>query len=190
MKGRNMLISKWFFTADEHYYHQNKKSGRGVIQYCNRPFSSVEEMNETIVENHNSVVPNDGITVHIGDFSFGTRQETSEIIKRLNGTHVFLEGDHDRWLSTARQIWKKKIDNFFIVCCHWPMWSWPRSHYGSWMLYGHHHGRVEGFRTVGKSMDVGVDTNNFFPYRLDQIIEAMKEKPDNPGMINKTFGGD
>lgn len=184
MKGGNMLISKWFFTADEHYYHQNKKTGRGIIQFCNRPFGSVEEMNEQLIERHNNIVPNDGITVHVGDFSFGTKQETAQIIKRLNGTHIFLQGDHDRWISSPKQVWQKKIDNFYIVCCHWPFFSWPRSHYGSWNLYGHHHGRVQG---PGKSMDVGVDTNEYFPYPMEDIIEWMKTKPENPGLIKKVF---
>jgi calcineurin-like phosphoesterase family protein len=142
-------------------------------------------MNNELIERHNSVVPKDGITVHIGDFSFGTKQETSSIIKQLNGTHIFLEGDHDRWLNSARQIWKRKIDRVFIVCCHWSMFSWPKAHYGAWCLYGHHHGRLQG---PGKSMDVGVDTNNFFPYTFEQVREKMKQRPENPGLVKKNFG--
>lgn len=181
-----MLTDKWFFTSDEHYYHQNKKTGVGIIQYCNRPFGSVEKMNSELIERHNEVVPSDGITVHLGDFSYGSKQQTTNIIKQLNGTHIFLEGDHDRWLNSARQIWQKKIGNLFLVCCHWPMYSWPRAHYGSWNLFGHHHGRLPD--TIGKSMDVGTDTNSYYPYSLDEIVERMRSKPENPALIKKAFG--
>lgn len=182
-----MSKERWFFTSDEHFGHQNKMTGIGIIQYCNRPFESVEEMDEELIKRHNEIVTPQDTTVHLGDFSYYNKQETGKIIKRLNGDHIFLEGDHDRWLSSARQVWKKKIEDCFIVCCHWPMWSWPRSHYGSWMLYGHHHGRVEGFRTVGKSFDVGVDTNNFYPYSLDEVKGLMETRPENPGLVKKSF---
>ncbi|MHA1402035.1 MAG: hypothetical protein ACTSQE_16930 [Candidatus Heimdallarchaeaceae archaeon] len=122
----------WFFTADEHYYHTN------IIKYCNRPFSSVEEMNEVLIQNHNRVVKNGDIVVHAGDFSFANRDKTEKIIKQLNGAHIFLKGDHDKWLSSlAPQIWQKKIDNHYIVVCHYCLRVWPKSHYGSYMLYGH-----------------------------------------------------
>ena len=57
---------------------------------------------------------------------------------------------------------------------------WARSHYNSIHLYGHSHGRLDG---IGKSMDIGVDTNNFYPYSLDDILKIMKTKPDNPNII-------
>jgi len=171
--------------STSHYGHQNKTSGVGIIQYCHRPFSSIEEMDDDLMRRHNEAVSPQDTTVHIGDFSYYNKQETGKIIKKLNGDHIFLEGDHDRWLSSARQVWKKKIEDYFIVCCHWSMFSWPRAHYGSWCLYGHHHGRLQG---PGKSMDVGVDTNNYFPYSLNEIKEIMKFKPENPGLVKKTFG--
>lgn len=45
----------YWFTADEHYGHHNSK-GTGIIDYCNRPFNSIEEMDAKLIENHNSVV--------------------------------------------------------------------------------------------------------------------------------------
>ena len=32
-----------FFTSDTHFWHEN------IIKFCNRPFSSIEEMNDTII---------------------------------------------------------------------------------------------------------------------------------------------
>ena len=39
-----------FFTADEHYGHGQ------VIAYCQRPFASLEEMDEALIERHNALV--------------------------------------------------------------------------------------------------------------------------------------
>jgi calcineurin-like phosphoesterase family protein len=59
---------------------------------------------------------------------------------------------------------------------------WPRSHYNSWQLYGHSHGRLE---PVGKQWDVGVDNNNFYPVSFDQLVEIMKNRPDNFNLVKK-----
>jgi len=50
------------------------------------------------------------------------------------------------------------------------------ANYNSWQLYGHSHGRL---KPIGKQMDVGVDTHNFYPYSVKEIVEEMKTKPDN-----------
>ena len=39
-----------YVTSDTHFNHKN------IIEYCNRPYSSVEEMNKAIIDNWNSVV--------------------------------------------------------------------------------------------------------------------------------------
>jgi calcineurin-like phosphoesterase family protein len=57
---------------------------------------------------------------------------------------------------------------------------WAKSHYNSWQLFGHSHGKLEG---VGKQMDIGVDTHNFYPYSLDEIRTIMKTKPDNSNLL-------
>jgi calcineurin-like phosphoesterase family protein len=51
------------------------------------------------------------------------------------------------------------------------MRSWPNSHYASWHLYGHHHGKLPPY---GLSFDVGVDCWDFAPVSLGQVEEKMK----------------
>jgi calcineurin-like phosphoesterase family protein len=161
----------YFFTSDEHYGHAN------IIKYCNRPFYSVEDMDNAIIGKFNSVVSKNDTTIHAGDFTLGRNEHAKNYIKQLNGNHIFLQGSHDKWLPTySHQIWTKKIDSQYIVVCHYAMRVWPRSHYNSWQLYGHSHG---GLDPVGKQWDIGVDTHYFYPYSLDEIIEIMKNRSDN-----------
>ena len=170
----------WFFTADEHYSHKN------IIKYCNRPFESIEEMNETLIKNHNEKVGKKDVVVHVGDFTLITNKErVAKIIKRLKGNHIFIKGSHDCWLpKTSPQIWERKINGHYIVACHYAMRVWPRSHFNSFLLYGHSHGKLP---PIGKSWDVGVDNNNFYPLSLEEIIEIMKERPDNPNLIERRY---
>lgn len=161
----------YFFTADEHYGHYN------IIKYCNRPFNSVEEMDYTIIDNHNKVVNQQDITIHAGDFTLKQKDIANNYIKKLNGSHIFLGGSHDRWLSrNVNTIWEKEIDNQYVIVCHYAMRTWARSHYNSWQLYGHSHGRL---MPIGKQWDIGVDNNNFFPLSFDEIKSIMASQPNN-----------
>jgi calcineurin-like phosphoesterase family protein len=167
-----------FFTGDEHYWHRN------VIKYANRPYPSIEDMNEDIISKHNSVVKKGDRVIHDGDFALCSREKAQEIIKRLNGEHIFLIGSHDRWLGKRKQwdIRSYTIGNNQVIVCHYCLRTWPRSHYNSWHLYAHSHGRLE---PIGKSHDIGVDNNGFYPVSEEEIEAIMKSRPDNPNLVNR-----
>ena len=170
---------KMFFTSDEHYSHAN------VIKFNDRPFKDVNDMNESLIRNHNSVVGVNDVTIHAGDFTLiKQKKRVWDIINKLNGKHIFLKGSHDYWIPRkgSIQIYEKMFDNHYIVICHYAMHTWARSHYNSWHLFGHSHGSLNHF---GKTHDVGVDNNDYYPVSMEQIIEIMKDKPDNPNLIKK-----
>lgn len=173
----------YWFTADQHYGHEGKAPGYGIIAYCGRPWKSVEEMDEALIENHNKVVGNGDVVVNAGDFSWYDKRRTVEIIKRLNGQQVFLRGSHDHWLQgSCHEIWSRTIEGIHLEVCHWPIARWERSHYGSWHLYGHVHGR---YKQEGKAWDIGVDNNLYFPVGWEEVKNIMKGLPDNPNLIKK-----
>lgn len=78
--------------ADTHFYHTN------IIKYCDRPFSSTEEMDITMIDNWNSVVNPEDTTYHLGDFAFGkgSRWRIAEYRAMLNGKIILFKGNHDR----------------------------------------------------------------------------------------------
>lgn len=82
-------MSRIFLISDTHYNHSN------VIRYCDRPFKDVYEMNKGIINSWNSVVRNDDICYHLGDFGFGNKEQISEWVRALNGRIRLILGNHD-----------------------------------------------------------------------------------------------
>lgn len=78
-----------WFTSDLHFFHKN------VIKYCNRPWSTVEEMNEGLITRWNSVVGDQDQVFVLGDFCFGGVARATSILSRLKGHKVLIRGNHD-----------------------------------------------------------------------------------------------
>jgi len=167
-----------YFTADQHFGHEK------IITYCNRPFQSLQEMDETIIHNWNSRVKERDAVYILGDFAWNN---ITTYARRLNGLKYLLLGSHDKekykiesgeihFLPSIFEIPISGLKDEYgkdrlIVLCHYSMRSWNKSHYASYHLFGHHHNRLEPY---GLSFDCGVDTNNFFPYSLDDVERKMK----------------
>jgi calcineurin-like phosphoesterase family protein len=148
-------------------------------------------MHEDLIARHNAVVGEKDTVYHAGDFAFGSITNIRNLIARLKGKHVFIHGSHDKGIARmgkrgeidyrGRRV-EIQIKNKFIVIDHYCLRVWARSHFNSWHLFGHSHGRLE---PIGKSWDIGVDNNNFTPISFDRICEIMAERPDNPNLIPK-----
>jgi len=156
-----------YFTSDTHFNHKR------ILQYSSRNFFSIEEMNETIIKNWNSVIKENDIVYHLGDFCFGNPKP---FIDRLNGKIIFIKGSHDKWMNEPYMrvispgIKDEYGNNRIIVLCHYSMRSWEKSHYASYHLFGHHHGVLEPY---GLSFDVGVDCWNYCPVSFDEVCKKM-----------------
>jgi len=82
--------------------------------------------------------------------------------------------------KSATTIWKKEIEEFSVVVCHFVMRAVPRSHFNSRRLYGHSHGKLP---PIGEQEDIGVDNNDFYPARFNESCETEKKQPDNPNFV-------
>jgi calcineurin-like phosphoesterase family protein len=169
-----------WFTADLHTSH------RRIIEYCNRPFSSVEEMDKVLLHNFFSLVKYGDTVYYLGDLSFNKESIVSFLNTcKSNGIKInFIEGNHDvknrKIIEPLVETYEKQnyisVNGQGIFLCHYSMRTWHKSHFNSWQLFAHSHGML---KTVGKQHDVGVDNNNFYPINLYQVIDIMKNKPDN-----------
>ena len=178
-----MQKSNFFFTADEHYNHPN------ILKFMNRPWNNITEMNLDLVRRNNEVVSKEDFVIHAGDFCWkGSAEFIKSLQKSLIGQHIYLRGSHDNWMNGSHhEIWERTIDGQHIVVCHYAMRTWGKSHWNSWQLHGHSHGKLD---SIGKQYDVGVDTNNFYPVSFDKIKEIMDKKEDNIGRIDTLFEKD
>jgi calcineurin-like phosphoesterase family protein len=175
------------FTSDIHFDHAN------VIKYSHRPFSSADEMNETLIANWNAVVKPTDTCYSLGDFAFCRVDKIEKILTRLNGTKILLLGNHckeikkysKRILSNVPSVKsistyeEVKYQNETICLFHYGCRVWNKSHRGSWLLYGHSHSSLPPH---GKSVDVGVDSTwitgkaEYRPFSFDEIKSFMDKQ--------------
>lgn len=156
-----------------HFGHSN------IIKYCNRPFSSTHEMDETLLNNINRNVQSSDILYHLGDFCFGSRIEFYR--KQINCRQIHLVlGNHDKLKNSDKKLFASisslkeiKINNCTIVLCHYAMRVWNKSHHGSLHFFGHSHG---GLGNTDKSIDVGVDSWNYKPISLSKNLQIVVGK--------------
>lgn len=166
-----------WFTSDTHYGHRN------ILEYCKRPFSSIDEHDEALIERFNEAVGDNDIVYHVGDFALCSYERAQEIGRRLNGKefHIIL-GNHDKVIrknhfpsfSSAQDVLLLKFGksrNDWIWLSHYAHARWPHAHHGALHLFGHSHGSFKG---LGRSMDVGVDTNDYRPYHIDEVRRLIK----------------
>lgn len=162
-----------WFSSDHHFNHIN------IIKHCQRPFSSVQEMDEEMISRWNSVVKENDEVYYLGDLTLGNWATAWNYMKRLKGRIKFIEGNHDiRWFSKLPSnqklppIYELNFNKQLFVLSHYPLRGWNKAFHGSFMLYGHEHGNMAPY---GKSFDVGVDCHEFYPISIEQVIEKMKD---------------
>jgi calcineurin-like phosphoesterase family protein len=166
----------YFFTADEHYNHPN------ILKFMPRPFANITEMNLELVRRNNEIVKKDDFVIHAGDFCWkGSAEFIRNLQKALVGQHIYLRGSHDSWMNGSHhEIWERNIEGQHIVVCHYAMRTWGKSHWNSFQLFGHSHGKLEA---IGKQYDIGVDCNDYYPVSFEQIKVIMASKQDNNGLV-------
>lgn len=192
-----------YFTSDTHFHHKNIVRGtsswgefrEGSSHQNTRDFNTLEEHDEALVKSINALVKPEDELWHLGDWSFGGHEQIKKFREQLNCRKIHLVfGNHDQHIepinSSYRGLFEScqyvkelsfKIDSSRsgrygktkIFLSHYSHQVWNQSHHGVIHLFGHSHGTLKG---IGKSMDVGVDTNNLYPYHLDEILTIMKGK--------------
>lgn len=191
-----------YYIGDIHWKHSN------IVKYDSengsRNFSSIEEHDDLIIENINKVVTPQDKLHFVGDVSWGTPEETIELLKRINCKNIFVyKGNHDRALKDGKV--KKMFQGVYdikqiedngrqVVICHFPMMMWPGQHRGTIHLYAHLHNTEEERDYQGfleelnnrikvrdgdrykplQAYNVGCMLWDYTPKTLDEIIEYHK----------------
>ena len=200
MKLNHNLLDKIYVSSDLHGFHRNITRGTTAwtTQERNlasgnilgvRDFDTPEEMTQKIADNFNSVIPEDGILFCLGDWSFAGEQNVTRFRNMLNVKELhMITGNHDHWIErgnydhlfASRQKYLELSIGSSVFCLfHFPIASWNGIRKGWYQLHGHQHWTGENRFGNGRQMDVGVDGNNLFPYKLTDVIELLKDRTFN-----------
>lgn len=183
-------MSNKFFTSDHHFYHYN------IIDLCKRfaidgrnKQEANDYMTELLIERWNSKIEETDEVYHLGDFFWCGAERAITILDRLNGIKYWVRGNHDKvgpledQFVWVRDYYELKVhDNFKdsdgkikqyhqpIVLCHFPLLSWNCMAHGAWHFHGHCHGSIDNtWNSTGLRKDVGVDTNDLYPYSYEEL---------------------
>lgn len=176
-----------YFTSDQHFGHEN------IIKHCNRPFKSVEEMDEAMVHEWNQVVRPKDMVYHLGDISHKrcSAERADHLISRLNGHKLLIVGNHEidgdpdrskhfksrlkiarnNFISVNEGYHEIEVYGKLVVMSHYALETWHGSNDKSIHLHGHSHGKL-GKKT--RRLDVGVDTHAFRPWSAIEVFEKLK----------------
>lgn len=170
-----------FFISDTHFSHNN------IIKYCNRPFSSIEEMDDTLIENwNNKVKPND-IIIHLGDFLFYSNNKIKNKLNKLNGKKYLIKGNHDnrsmdndfrnsfKYICDYSKLSKLPDINWKgtdFILFHYPIENWDGQHKGLIHLHGHVHNNME-FKSGINRFNLSVEMINYQPISIDELLNLI-----------------
>lgn len=175
-----------YFTSDLHLNHER------ILFYESesRPFKTIEEMNQTIIDNINEVVKEDDTLIILGDILMGGLKSISdgwlEQIKCRNVTVVLGNHDSNKWKQEYYLSLGWDINNYVVIahnlfrffCHHYPIEETGQNLYTKQdiYLYGHLHSKAPKGLQDDNTYHVGLDTNNLYPISIEQIIKEYYER--------------
>lgn len=183
-----------YFTSDLHFGH------KPIIEFCGRPFMTVQDMNEILVWNINNTIKKDDLLYVLGDFSFYPKDNNVQIIKSINCPVVLIRGNHDhsgriRNVGFADMFTELDIilGSHLVTLSHFPFaWDVNDHRYGKgeyedkyagsrpkdvgqWLLHGHTHSR-ERIDRARRTIHVGTDAWNYSPISETDVLNLINEK--------------
>ena len=133
-----------FYIADTHFGHNN------AIKYDNRPFKSVEEMDDAMIQLWNETVKDDDTVYILGDFSWYKEDKTASILQKLKGYKILIKGNHDRVSPKVARCFSRVCDyaevkdgNERVILSHYPIMFWNGMFRDTVHLYGHVHNTIQ-----------------------------------------------
>ncbi len=169
-----------FFISDQHFSQRNFLNFTDSNGNRIRPFDSIDEMDEHMIERHNSVVGKFDKVWFGGDITFD-RKRFDTIMSRLNGKKRLVLGNHDDGIFLAKSGWFEKIvldrrfDEFGFIMEHKPgrldQAFNHRQQKQMKIVHGHvHQNSIDDPNYI----NICVEVVNYTPVHLDEIIDRIK----------------
>ncbi len=161
-----------WIISDTHFFHYNMLSFKNREGELMRPFSSVKEMNDLMVENWNAVVKDEDIIYHLGDLYMGSLNCMRDLMKQLKGRKRLIVGNHDDIKVIAREGFFQKIQvwrmfpEFGLLLTHVPVHNSSLDIKGLVNVHGHTHCKPS---PTEKHINVCVEVTNYTPVNIEDL---------------------
>lgn len=169
-----------WFISDTHFNHKN------ILQFTTfeggpriRPeFDSLEEMNETIIQNWNKLVTPQDKVYHLGDVIFGPNKDYDKVLSRLNGKKRLVVGNHDDLSDPNLTRHFQKImmwrifKEFDFVASHVPIFH-GEIRKVKFNVHGHIHEKDDVSPT---HHNISIEKTSYRPVNIDEIKERLSKK--------------
>ena len=172
-------MSNIFLCSDHHFGHANILTFTTEDGSRVRDFTSVEHMDETMVENHNRVVSPKDKVYFLGDVAFHNR--TLATVARLNGEKILIKGNHDLEKLSAYENYFKDVRGSHqlagFILTHIPIHSDSLSRWTA-NVHGHLHTRqvqLNGHNDP-RYLNVSMEQINFTPIALENVMQLVKHR--------------
>lgn len=176
---------KIWFTSDLHFGHGN------ILKWSpeTRPWTNTQEMEDGLVHYWNGLIDDKDLVFILGDLAFMNVEDTVRVMKRLKGSKILVNGNHDfknlrspefrAQFLMCKDVMEIQLKNNYtgkdqrVIMNHFPQWEWNQMHRGSFHLHGHVHGKM--IPVPGRIMDVGWDCEAAI-YSWDTICYRLSKK--------------
>lgn len=161
-------MSNVFLTSDTHFGHAN------IIRYCDRPYANVDEMNDALIKNWNSVVSPQDKVYHLGDVTMNAK--SLNLLYTLNGTKILIKGNHDiqalkYYLPHFKDI-RGTHELSGLILSHIPVSETQKERYRG-NVHGHLH---EKNMKDPWYLNISVEQTNYTPVPLEQVLDYFDKK--------------
>ena len=161
--------------SDTHFGHKN------IINYADRPFKTVEEMDKAMIDKWNSIVSPADQVIFLGDFALANGSKIENYEKQLNGSISIILGNHDRkfeprwWLDAGFQEVSSHpvVYKDFFILSHEPI-EWVTERLPVLNIHGHVHEKT-AYNLANHHYNVSVEALNYAPMRLADIVQLGRD---------------
>lgn len=174
-----------YIISDTHFNHEN------IIDLCNRPFDSVEEMDDTLKENWNTTVDPSDTVLFLGDLLIGSKSKQRNLLSELNGEIVFVKGNHDdlTMQSNAGLIYEGlefSIKGIAFYANHYPL---PElQHSPKRILHGHTHNNNLSdhpfYNHHTGAFNFSAELVGYTPVSIDDVISIIRSNTQSLHTLN------
>jgi calcineurin-like phosphoesterase family protein len=162
-------MKRWFIS-DTHFSHKN------IIKYAGRSYTTVEEMNKSLVDNWNQCVDAEDQVFFLGDFGLGDVEHLHSICSQLRGHKICIRGNHDRNASYMMRVGFSfvlesaflKIGQHNVELIHIPTNPTP-SHF---QLHGHVHEKRPN-KIISNQLNLCVEVWDYKPVAEKTILSLL-----------------